>query len=104
MLLEFMLLKAILLLLQTCLNAMSDSIVHNDAYKNYGHFFSKEAAEAPKFDWFHRYFPMFFDFWHLSKVLQTLCTVGVIYIATGSIIFVAAILVARVLLFNIVYK
>jgi hypothetical protein len=47
---------------------------------------------------------MFHDFWHLSKVLQTLCTVGVIYIATGSFIFVAAILVARGLLFNIVYK
>ena len=99
-----MIVFAILLLLQTCLNAMSDSIVHNDAYKNYGYFFSKEAAEAPKFSWFHRYFPMFYDGWHASKVLQTLCTVGVIYIATGSFIFVAAILVARGLLFNIVYK
>jgi hypothetical protein len=78
--------------------------VHHDAYKNYGYFFSKEAAEAPKFDWIHRYFPLFYDFWHLSKVLQTLCTVGVIYIATGSFIFVIAILVARGLLFNIVYK
>ena len=99
-----MIVFAILLLLQTCLNAMSDSIVHHDAYKNYGYFFSKEAAEAPKFSWFHRYFPMFYDGWHASKVLQTLCTVGVIYIATGSIIFVVAILVARGLLFNIVYK
>lgn len=99
-----MIIIAILLLLQTCLNAVSDSIVHHDAYKSWGYFFSKTAAEAPKFSWFHRYFPMFFDFWHLSKVLQTLCTVGVIYIATGSIIFVVAILVARGLLFNIVYK
>lgn len=99
-----MIIIAILLLLQTCLNAVSDSIVHHDAYKSWGYFFSKTAAEAPKFNWFHRYFPMFFDFWHLSKVLQTLCTVGIIYIATGSIIFVAAILVARGLLFNIVYK
>jgi len=99
-----MIVFAILLLLQTCLNAMSDSIVHHDAYKNYGYFFSKKAAEAPKFNWFHRYFPMFFDMWHLGKVLQTLCTAGIVLIATGSFIFVIAILVARGLLFNIVYK
>jgi hypothetical protein len=95
---------AILLLVQTILNAIGDSIVHHNAYKSWGYFFSKEAAEAPKFNWIHRYFPLFYDAWHLSKVLQTLCTVGVIYIATGSIIFVIAILVARGLLFNIVYK
>ena len=99
-----MILFAILLLLQTCLDAFRDSIVHHDAYKSWGYFFSKQAAEAPKFNWFHRYFPMFYDGWHLSKVLQTLCIVGLIYIATGSIVFVAAILVARGLLFNIVYK
>ena len=95
---------AILLLVQTTLNAIADSIVHKDSYKNYGYFFSKAAAEAPKRNWFHKYFPMFYDFWHLSKVLQTLCTAGVVYIATGLIIFVAVILVARGLLFNIVYK
>ena len=95
---------AILLLLQTTLDAFKDSIVHHNAYKSWGYFFSKDAAEEPKYNWFHRYFPMFYDAWHLSKVLQSLCTIGIVFIATQSIIFVAAILVVRGLLFNIVYK
>ena len=99
-----MIIFAILLLTQTILNAISDSITHHDGYKTWGYFFSKDAAEEPKYNWFHRYFPVFYDAWHLSKVLQTLCTVGIVFIATKSIIFVAAILVARGLLFNIVYK
>jgi hypothetical protein len=99
-----MIIFAILLLTQTILNAISDSITHHDGYKTWGYFFSKDAAEEPKYNWFHRYFPMFYDAWHLSKVLQTLCTIGIVFIATKSIIFVAAILVVRGLLFNIVYK
>ena len=99
-----MIIFAILLLVQTILNAISDSITHHDGYKSWGYFFSKDAAEHPKFNWFHRYFPMFYDMWHLSKVLQTLCTIGIVFIATKSFIFVASILVARGLLFNIVYK
>jgi hypothetical protein len=95
---------AILLLLQTCLDAFMDSIVHHNYYKSWGYFFSKDAAEEPKYSWFHRYFPMFYDAWHLSKVLQILCVVGVVFIATQSLIFVVAILVAKGLLFNIVYK
>jgi hypothetical protein len=95
---------AILLLLQTTLDAFKDSIVHHNAYKSWGYFFSKDAAEEPKYNWFHRYFPMFYDAWHLSKVLQSLCTVGIVFIATQSLIFVAAILVVRGLLFNIIYK
>jgi hypothetical protein len=94
----------ILLLLQTCLNALSDSIIHHDSYINYGYFFSKDAAEARKKNWIHKYFPMFHDFWHLSKVLQTVCTMGVAYIATGSIVVIVILLFFRGLLFNIVYK
>jgi hypothetical protein len=99
-----MIIFAILLLVQTILNAIQDSITHHDGYKSWGYFFSKDAAEEPKYNWFHKYFPMFFDMWHLSKVLQTLCIVGIILISTNSLIFVAAILVARGLLFNIIYK
>lgn len=95
---------AILLLLQTTLNAISDSIIHHDSYKNYGLFFSKEHAERDKQNWFHKYFPMFYDFFHLSKVLQTLCTIGVVFIATNSIVFVLSILLLRGLLFNLIYK
>jgi hypothetical protein len=95
---------AILLLLQTTFNAIQDSITHHDGYKNLGFFFTKKAAEQNKRNWFHKYFPMFYDMWHLSKVLQTLCIVGIILISTKSLIFVAAILVARGLLFNIIYK
>ena len=99
-----MIIFAILLLVQTILNAISDSITHHDGYKSWGYFFSKDATEHYKYNWFHRYFPMFYDAWHLSKVLQTLCKIGIVFIATKSFIFVAAILVARGLLFNIVYK
>lgn len=94
----------IYMLLNTTFRAINDSIIHHNAYKNFGYFFSKEAAEAPKKNWFHKYFPMCYDFWHLGIVLQTLCTIEIVFIATQSIIFVAAILVARGLLFNIVYK
>jgi len=95
---------AILLLLQTCLNAINDSIIHHDSFKIYGKFFSREYAERNKQNLFHRYFPMFYDFWHLSKVLQTLCTIGIVFIATQSILFIVIILIARGLLFNIIYK
>lgn len=94
----------ILLLLQTCLNAVSDSIIHNDPFINFGYFFSKDAAEARKKNWIHKYFPMVHDFWHLSKVLQTVCTMAVVYIATTSIVLIAILLILRGLLFNIVYK
>ena len=95
---------AILLLLQTTFRAINDSIIHHDAYKNYGYFFSKEAAEAPKKNWFHEYFPMFFDMWHLGIFMQSFCIIGVIYIVTNSIIFVLSILLLRGLLFNLIYK
>lgn len=93
-----------LLLLQTCLNALSDSIIHHDPFINLGYFFSKDAAEARKKNWIHKYFPMFHDFWHLSKVLQTVCTMGVVYVATTSIVLIVILLILRGLLFNIVYR
>jgi hypothetical protein len=95
---------AILLIVQVTLDAIGDSIVHHDAYKSWGYFFSKTAAEAPKQNWFHKYYPMFFDAWHASKVLQDLCTMGIVYIATGSLLFVIAMLIVRGLYFNVVYK
>lgn len=93
-----------LLIVQTVLNAISDSIVHHNSYKNLGYFFSQEAAVAKKENWFDKYFPMFHDFWHLSKVLQTVCTMGIVYIATKSLIFIAVMLVLRGLWFNLIYK
>lgn len=95
---------AILLLLQTTLNAISDSIIHHDAFKSYGKFFSREYSERNKMNWFHKYFPMFFDAWHLSKVLQTMCIVVIVFIATNSLIFVVTIFLTRGVLFNIIYK
>ena len=65
-----MIIFAILLLVQTILNAISDSITHHDGYKSWGYFFSKDATEHYKYNWFHRYFPMFYDAWHLSKTLM----------------------------------
>jgi hypothetical protein len=95
---------AILLVLQTSLNAISDSIIHHDSFKELGYFFSRKAYGAKKENWFHKYFPMFYDFWHLSKVLQTMCTMGIVYIATSSILFIAVMLVVRGLWFNAIYK
>lgn len=99
-----MIIIAWLLVLQTSLNAISDSIIHHNSYKALGHFFSQEAYVARKENWFHKYFPMFYDFWHLSKVLQTICTMGIVYIATSSLIFIAAMLLVRGLWFNVIYK
>tara|TARA_R110000868_G_scaffold113370_2_gene304335 strand:- start:587 stop:895 length:309 start_codon:yes stop_codon:yes gene_type:complete len=95
---------AVLLLVQTSLNAISDSIIHHNSYKGLGYFFSQEAYTARKNNWFHKYFPMFHDFWHLSKVLQTICTMGIVYIATTSLIFIAIMLLLRGLWFNLIYK
>lgn len=94
----------ILLLMQSAFRAINDSIIHHDAWKQYGKFFSRTVAEQNKTTWFHKYFPMFFDMWHLGIVLQTLCLVGVVYIATQSALFVGCILLARGLVFNIIYK
>jgi len=99
-----MIIIAGLLVTQTSLNAISDSIIHHNSCKVLGYFFSQEAYVAKKKNWFHKYFPMFYDFWHLSKVLQTICTMGIVYIATGSLIFIAAMLLVRGLWFNVVYK
>jgi hypothetical protein len=95
---------AILLLLQSAFRAVNDSIIHHDSFAIYGKFFSREYAERNKINWFHKYFPMFFDMWHLGVVLQTLCLVGVVFIATQSILFVVAVLIGRGLIFNIIYK
>lgn len=99
-----MIIIAWLLVTQTTLNAMSDSIMHHNSLKILGYFFSQEAYVARKENWFHKYFPMFYDFWHLSKVLQTMCTMGIVYMATGSILFIAIMLVVRGLWFNKIYK
>jgi hypothetical protein len=95
---------AILLLLQSAFRAVNDSIIHHDSFAIYGKFFSREYAERNKQNWFHKYFPMFYDAWHLGVVLQTLCLVGVVFIATQSILFVVAVLIGRGLIFNIIYK
>jgi hypothetical protein len=95
---------AILLILQSVFRAINDSIIHHDSFAVFGKYFSREYADRNKINWFHRYFPMFFDAWHLGIVLQTLCLVGVVFIATNSLVFVACILVARGLIFNVIYK
>jgi len=54
------------------LKAIMDLTVHKDYFKKWGYskFFWKETAEGPKTTWFHKYFPMFYDIWHLSTFLQ----------------------------------
>lgn len=78
-----------------------DITVHYNAFKKmgFGKFFWKETVEAPKTTWFHKYFPMFYDVWHLCTFLQV-CQVCLIvsipchniycfpiFVITGSLIF-----------------
>lgn len=51
------------------LDAIRDSIAHHNAYKKLGYFFTQERAEMQK-PLFFKYFPMFWDAWHLAKFLQ----------------------------------
>lgn len=59
----------ILLLLYVALDALRDSIAHHDAYAKLGKFFSRQQSEMVK-PIFFKYFPMFWDAWHLAKFLQ----------------------------------
>lgn len=55
------------LLIFVICDSIKDSIQHQDKFKCWGKFFQKETAEAPKPTFFHQYFPMFYDAWHLAK-------------------------------------
>lgn len=59
----------ILLLLYVALDAIRDSIAHHDAYAKLGKFFSRQQSEMVK-PIFFKYFPMFWDMWHLAKFIQ----------------------------------
>jgi hypothetical protein len=59
----------ILLLLYVWLDAIRDSIAHHDAYYKLGKFFSRHQSEMNK-PIFFKYFPMFWDAWHLAKFMQ----------------------------------
>lgn len=53
------------------LKAIADSIVHHDSFKKlgFGKFFWRETVYAQKKSIFHKYFPMFYDMWHLAEAL-----------------------------------
>lgn len=61
--LTFMLLKFIM-----------DVIAHYDFFTKIGwsYFWSRTAKEAPKTNWLHRYFPMFYDAWHFATFLEVI--------------------------------
>ncbi len=67
------------------LKAVMDSISHHDSFKKLGwsKFFWKETSEAPKHEFFKKYFPMFYDMWHLSTTLQVLM---VAWLSTGTVV------------------
>lgn len=79
------------------LKLVMDLTVHKDIFKKLGlpKFFWKEIAEGPKTSWFHSYFPMFYDVWHLSSSLQIFLVAyivsqdiySVIYFTFASILF-----------------
>jgi hypothetical protein len=67
------------------LKAVMDSISHHDSFKKLGchKFFWRETAEGPKRTFLQKYFPMFYDMWHLSTTLQVLM---VAWLASGTIV------------------
>ena len=91
-------------LVYVLLDAVRDDIVHHAAYDWLGRFFSKDAAEAPKQTTFQKYFPMFFDFWHLAKTLQYGCVSAYVGLYFQSIILGIISLVAMSLLFLLAYE
>ena len=92
----------IFLFLYIFFDAFCDSIVHHDSYKNLGYFFSKQAAETPKKSLFQKYFPMFFDAWHLAKMLKLICFILAIGFVSPLNFGIAIIMSG--LLFNLLYK
>jgi hypothetical protein len=59
----------IFIFIYVLLDAIRDSIAHHNAYKHLGAFFSRERSEMQK-PIFYKYFPMFWDAWHLCKFIQ----------------------------------
>jgi len=53
---------------------IGDSIVHYDYFKKkgWGKFWWKETVEQVKTTKFHKYFPMFYDAWHLTEAITVL--------------------------------
>ena len=84
------------------LRAFRDSIAHHDALRAIGYFFSKEAAEAPKKNWLHKYFPMLYDAWHLAVQLEAIVIIFALFPNNFSLFCI--ILVVSGLLFNFFYE
>lgn len=81
------------------LKAIMDSISHHNSFKKLGlnKFFWKETAEAPKSTFLHKYFPMFYDMWHLATALQILqiswlvthsLPLSLVFYTIGSLVFI----------------
>ena len=60
------------MILYNVLKSIKDNIAHHDTFKRkgFGKFFWQETAFAKKENVFHKYFPMFYDAWHLSEALM----------------------------------
>ncbi|MFA9212464.1 MAG: hypothetical protein ACEQSR_01270 [Candidatus Methylacidiphilales bacterium] len=86
------------------LDAFRDDIVHHNAYKHWGYFFSKEAAEAAKTTFLHRFFPMFFDAWHGAKFVQYVCIAAFLGLLFNSVLVFVLALFSMSLLFLIAYS
>ena len=68
------------------LDSFKDSIVSHDSYKSWGYFFTQAAAWQPKKTLFQKYFPMFFDAWHLAKHLQYHVIALILAVSIGSVL------------------
>jgi hypothetical protein len=66
------------------LKVFKDLITHHDMFKYYkwGRFFWRETVYGEKKSLLHKYFPMFYDMWHLAEALQIfqLCAICAIHI------------------------
>lgn len=80
-----------------------DAIAHYDFFTKIGwpYFWSRTAKEAPKTNWFYRYFPMFHDAWHLATFLQVFQICLIVSIPCNNVWIFPILLVISGLVFNV---
>jgi hypothetical protein len=88
------------------LKVIKDLCFQKDIWKYYKFpkFWWRETMIAPKTTWFHKYFPMFFDIWHLSEALQVLEISFLASMYSPWLILTLPLYIIGSLLFNLFYE
>lgn len=85
------------------LKFVMDAIAHYDFFTKIGwpYFWSREAKEAPKTNWFHRYFPFAHDAWHAATMIQVVQICFIVSIPCNNIWVFPILLIIGCSVFNI---